>query len=98
MEKENLQKQNKKQAQVKALRLFLTVTLILAFVIVSYAIIKITGVWEKINSIEKLKKIVESGGAFSFVVFVIFIPDSQKVFSIFPHLLSLSFSQARSES
>lgn len=72
MEKENLQKQNKKQAQVKALRLFLTITIILAVVIVSYSIIKVTGLWEKINSIEKLKKIVESGGAFSFVVFVIF--------------------------
>lgn len=72
MEKECNGKQNKQQAQVTALRLFLTITIILSVFIVSYIIIKTTGIWEKINSIEKLRKIVESGGMFSFVVFVIF--------------------------
>jgi len=61
----------KKKAQSGLLRLFLTLAIVFAIVIVSYIIIKITGVWEKINSIEKLKSIVESGGMFSFIVFVL---------------------------
>jgi len=47
----------KKKAQSGLLRLFLTLAIVFAIVIVSYIIIKITGVWEKINSIEKLKSI-----------------------------------------
>ncbi|MBQ9795552.1 MAG: TVP38/TMEM64 family protein [Clostridia bacterium] len=61
----------KKTAQTKILRLFLTFTVIVAILIIGYAIIKFTGIWEKINSIEKLRAIVESGGMFSFVVFVL---------------------------
>ncbi len=60
-----------KIAQTKILRLFLTVTVLLAIGIISYIIIKTTGVWNKINSIDKLKTIVESGGVFSFVIFVL---------------------------
>ena len=61
----------KKTAQSSFLRLFLTITILIALVIVSYIIIKTTGIWEKINSIEKLKTIVESGGVFSFIIFVV---------------------------
>lgn len=61
----------KKTAQSNSLRLFLTIAIIFVVVIVSYIIIKTTGVWEKINSIEKLKSIVESGGMFSYLVFVV---------------------------
>lgn len=61
----------KSMAHIKFLRLFFTLTILIALVIVSYAIIKFTGVWEKINSIEKLRKIVESGGMFSFIIFVL---------------------------
>ena len=70
LEKEK-QKPNKKTAHSKALRLFLTCTIIFLVFTVSYLIIKSTGIWGKINSIEKLKAIVESGGMFSFIVFVI---------------------------
>ncbi len=63
--------QTTKTARTSILRLFLTVTIIFAIFIACYAIIKYTGLWDKINSIEKLKKIVESGGIFSFIVFVI---------------------------
>ncbi len=69
IKKEN--KTIKKKVQLKILRLFLTVAILLGIFIVLYAIIKFTGVWEKINSIEKLKAIVESGGMFSFIVFVV---------------------------
>ena len=40
-------------------------------VILSYILIKTSGVWQKINSIEKLKSIVESGGVFSCLIFVV---------------------------
>jgi len=71
MEIEKNNKSIKKKVQLKILRLFLTITIFLVLFVVAYAIIKFTGIWDKINSIEKLKKIVESGGKFSFVVFVI---------------------------
>ena len=61
---------NTKRSQNKYLRLFLTFLILISILIIGYVIIKTTGVWEKINSIEKLKAIVESGGVFSFVVFV----------------------------
>ena len=71
MENKNEDKKLKKTAQLKILRLFLTAVVILGVLIGCYIIIKLTGIWEKINSIEKLKAIVESGGMFSFVVFVV---------------------------
>ena len=64
-------KQTIKTARRSILRLFLIVTIIFSVVIVGYFIVKYTGLWNKINSIEKLKKIVESGGVFSFIVFVV---------------------------
>lgn len=64
-------KTNKNKAQSNSLRLFLTITVLLAIVVSGYIIIKITGIWNKINSIEKLKSIVEKGGMFSFGVFIL---------------------------
>ena len=71
MAENSRQNKSKKMTQLKNLRLFFTILIILSIVIVAYIIIKTTGVWQKINSIQKLKKIVESGGIFSFIVFVI---------------------------
>ena len=71
MYNQNQKPKKKKTAQLKILRLFLTITILFAVIIILYAIIKFTNIWEKINSIEKLRSIVESGGMFSFVVFVI---------------------------
>lgn len=64
---------NKKinKAQTKILRLFLTFIIVFAVIAVCYIIFKMTGVWEKINSIDKLRSIVEKGGVFSFVIFII---------------------------
>lgn len=50
--------------------------LIVVFVLISvislvYIICKITGVWQKVNSIEKIKTIVQSGGVFSFLIFML---------------------------
>ena len=71
MENKKENKNFKKTTHTKILRLFLTVIILLAVFILCYVIIKFTGVWEKINSIDKLKAIVESGGMFSFIVFVL---------------------------
>ncbi len=65
----DIKKTNK--AQAKIMRLFLTFTILFAIVICFYIIFKFTGLWQKVNSIEKLRKIVESGGVFSFIVFII---------------------------
>lgn len=54
------------------IRLLFTILIIMAIIIVGFIIIKTTGLWDKINSIEKIKKIVDSGGVFSFIVFIIF--------------------------
>ncbi len=71
MKHENSETNVKKTAHLKILRLFLTIVILFTVFIACYAIIKFTGLWDKINSTEKLKAIVESGGMFSFVVFVI---------------------------
>ena len=70
--KDNAKIELKNKTQTQFLRLFFTIIIMMAIVVVSYVVIKTTGVWNKINSIEKLKKIVESGGAFSFIVFILF--------------------------
>ena len=70
--KNNQKPEVKNKTQTHFLRLFFTIIILMAFVVVSYVIIRTTGVWNKINSIDKLKKIVESGGMFSFAVFIIF--------------------------
>ena len=62
---------NKKSSQRKFMRLLLTIVIFFAIFIVLFVVLKITGVWEKINTIEKIKAIVENGGVFSFIVFVI---------------------------
>ena len=70
--KSNKKSEVKNKTQTHFLRLFFTIIILMAFVVVSYVIIRTTGVWNKINSIDKLKKIVESGGVFSFAVFIVF--------------------------
>lgn len=62
---------NKKTAHLKILRLFFTFVIFITIFIGLYILIKVTGIWQKINSIEKLKAIVESGGVFSFIIFVL---------------------------
>lgn len=52
-------------------RLFFVFICIIVFCVLLYFIIVKTGVWNKVNSIEKIRKIVESGGIFSCLIFVI---------------------------
>ena len=60
----------KKKFNTNIIRWLLTICILIAIFIIIYCVIKFTGVWEKINSIEKLKAIVESGGVFSFIIFI----------------------------
>lgn len=66
--KEQKLKQNNLQFIVK---LFFCLLIIVGVAFVFYWIFKATGIWEKINSIEKIKAIVERGGVFSAIIFVL---------------------------
>lgn len=57
--------------RIKNLRLFLTIVIFVMIFVAAYLIIKFTGIWNKINSIDKLRNIVERGGVFSFVIFIV---------------------------
>lgn len=63
---------NKSNKKTKTWIKILVVVSVLLFVIFGcYFIFKATGIWEKVNSIEKIRKIVESGGVFSFLIFML---------------------------
>lgn len=64
----NKQKNEKINQFIKLLIVTFCLTCILG---ITYLIFKITGVWEKVNSINKIKSIVEAGGIFSFLIFMI---------------------------
>ncbi len=56
----------------KALLKFLLIVGIVAVVfLVLYLVLDALGVWQKINSIEKLRNLVESGGPFAWIIFVV---------------------------
>ena len=53
------------------LRLFFVLLILLIVFIGGYFLLKYTGLWEYINSIEKIQAIVERGGVFSALIFMI---------------------------
>lgn len=53
------------------IKLLIVVFVLVCVAGITYLVFKITGVWEKVNSIEKIKTIVESGGVFSFLIFML---------------------------
>lgn len=53
----------------KTIRLFITITAAVALVTALYAVLKLTGTLDKINSPEELKNIILSGGVFSYLIF-----------------------------
>lgn len=55
----------------QSLKLLIVIFSLVCICGIAYLIFKITGIWEKINSIEKIQKIVESGGVFSFLIFML---------------------------
>ena len=54
------------------MRASLFVLILVLIFVVAYFILKATGAWEKVNSIDKIRDIVQSGGMFSFLIFIIF--------------------------
>ncbi len=56
----------------KIMRLILVIVLLAAICGIVYIILRVTGGWEKVNSVDKIRAIVEKGGAFSFIIFIIF--------------------------
>ena len=56
----------------KILRLLLVLVVLAVVLAVGYAILRATGLWEHVNSVEKIRLIVQKGGAFSFIIFLIF--------------------------
>ena len=61
-----------KTTRGKIMRASLFVLILVLIFVVAYFILKATGVWEKVNSIDKIRDIVQSGGMFSFLIFIIF--------------------------
>jgi len=64
----------KKEISKKDNKLFkwlVVLFVLLAVVVICYVIFKVTGLWEKVNSIEKIRNIVEGGGVFSFLIFML---------------------------
>ncbi|MBR1988240.1 MAG: TVP38/TMEM64 family protein [Clostridia bacterium] len=56
----------------KIMRLVLALMIFLCFVGITFCILVATGAWEKINSVEKIRSVVEAGGIFSFLIFIVF--------------------------
>jgi len=56
----------------KLVRLFFMFCLIASIIAIVVVIFCKTNIWQKINSIDKIKNIVEKGGVFSCLIFVIF--------------------------
>lgn len=56
----------------KIMRLVLALLIFLCVFGVVFCILVATGTWEKINSVDKIRSVVESGGIFSFLVFIVF--------------------------
>lgn len=56
----------------KIMRTVLFLLILTAICVLGYFILKWTGLWEKVNSIDKIRDIVARGGAFSFIIFIIF--------------------------
>lgn len=62
-------KQNSNRTQI--FRLFFVFFVLTIIIVGGYFILKATHLWEKVNSIDKIRKIVEKGGAFSFLIFML---------------------------
>ena len=62
---------NKKSSHKQLVRVFFILALVALILTTFIFILNKTGLWQKINSIDKIKKIVEKGGVFSCLIFII---------------------------
>ena len=61
-----------KTTRGKIMRTLLFLFILAIIIVIGYFILKWTGLWEKVNSIDKIRDIVARGGAFSFIIFMLF--------------------------
>lgn len=71
MSSTNNKNSKKNNNHIKCMRLFFVLLIIILIFIVVFIVLKHTGLWEKVNSVDKVRKIVESGGVFSFLIFML---------------------------
>lgn len=71
MKKQNNNEKKQVLTQHKLLRLFFILMIIVTTILFLFLVLKRTGIWQKVNSIQKIKAIVEKGGVFSFLIFII---------------------------
>ena len=62
---------NKTSLVGKILRVAFVVLTLVVVLFAGVFVLKNTGLWQKVNSMEKIRKIVESGGVFSFLIFIL---------------------------
>lgn len=55
----------------KIMRAMLFIIVLVMIFLILYFILKATGLWEKVNSMDKIRQIVQSGGMFSFLIFIL---------------------------
>ncbi len=55
----------------KIMRMGVFVFFLVLLIFAIFLVLKMTGLWEKVNSMEKIRAIVESGGVFSFLIFIL---------------------------
>ncbi len=55
----------------KIMRMGVFVFFLVLLILALFFVLKMTGLWEKVNSMEKIRAIVESGGVFSFLIFIL---------------------------
>ena len=70
MMKENSKKSNKNNSRYK-MRLFFVLLILFVVAIGLIVVLHKTGIWNKINSVQKIRNIVEKGGVFSFLIFML---------------------------
>lgn len=61
-----------KTTRGKIMRTLLFLIILTIIFVLCYFILRWTGLWEKVNSIDKIRDIVARGGAFSFIIFIVF--------------------------
>ena len=71
MKKKNCNLNSKNNRHITYMKLFFVFLIIVLIFVLGYVILKKTELWEKVNSVEKIRDIVEGGGIFSFLIFML---------------------------
>ena len=66
-------RQLKKETKIKLLKTGLILAVIVVIVLAIYLPLKLSGALAKIDSAEKLQQIIQQGGAYSYLIFIVII-------------------------